>query len=106
MVNPVYYSQAVVRAYDQQEGLSALPNWQYLTGTPAQLEKAWRPYGVIGESLPAGAMIGHNDLAFVIDQSGQVRQELDFDPGQGTSASVSSFASLLANDAHQLLGAS
>ena len=106
VVNPDYYSQAVVRAYDQQEGLSTLPNWQYLTGTPAQLEKVWRPYGVVGESLPAGAMIGHNDLAFVIDQSGQVRQELDFDPGQGTSASVSSFASLLANEADQLLAAS
>ena len=106
VVNPDYYSQAVVRAYDQQEGLSALPDWEYLTGTPAQLEKAWRPYGVVGESLSAGAMIAHNDLAYVIDQSGQIRQELDFDPGPGTSASVSSFAGLLANDAHQLLGAS
>jgi cytochrome oxidase Cu insertion factor (SCO1/SenC/PrrC family) len=106
VVNPDYYSQAVVRAYDQQEGLSALPNWDYLTGTPAQLEKVWQPYGVVGESLPAGAMIGHNDLAYVIDQSGQIRQELDFDPGSGTSASVSSFATLLVGDAHQLLGAS
>jgi cytochrome oxidase Cu insertion factor (SCO1/SenC/PrrC family) len=106
VVNPVYYSQAVVRAYDQQEGLSALPNWEYLSGTPAQLEKAWKPYGIIGESLPAGAMIAHNDLAYVIDQSGQIRQEVDFDPGPGTPVSVASFASLLANDAHQLLGAS
>jgi cytochrome oxidase Cu insertion factor (SCO1/SenC/PrrC family) len=106
VVNPVYYSQAVVRAYDQQEGLSALPNWEYLTGTPAQLEKAWKPYGIVGESLPAGSMIAHNDIAYIIDQSGQIRQELDFDPGPGTSASVSSFAGLLANDAHQLLGAS
>jgi cytochrome oxidase Cu insertion factor (SCO1/SenC/PrrC family) len=106
VVNPVFYSQAVVRAYDQQEGLSALPNWEYLTGAPAQLEKAWKPYGVIGESLPAGAMIAHNDIAYVIDQSGQIRQELDFDPGSGTSASVASFGSLLADDAHQLLGAS
>ncbi|HVT68053.1 MAG TPA: SCO family protein, partial [Trebonia sp.] len=106
VVNPVYYSQAVVRAFDQQEGLSALPNWEFLTGTPAQLEKVWKSYGVVGESLPAGAMIGHNDLAYVIDQSGQIKQELDFDPGPGTSASVSSFAGLLANDAHQILGAS
>jgi cytochrome oxidase Cu insertion factor (SCO1/SenC/PrrC family) len=106
VINPVYYSQAVVRAYDQQEGLSALPNWEYLTGTPAQLEKVWKPYGVVGESLPAGAMIAHNDIAYVIDQSGRIRQELDFDPGPGTSASVASFGSLLANDAHQLLGAS
>ena len=106
VVNPVYNSQAVVRAFDQQEGLSALPNWEYLTGTPAQLEKAWKPYGIVGEVLPAGAMIAHNDIAYIIDQSGQIRQELDFDPGPGTSASVSSFASLLAGDTRQLLGAS
>ena len=106
VANPVYYSQAVVRAYDQQEGLSALPDWEYLTGTPAQLEQVWKPYGIVGESLPAGAMIAHNDLAYVIDQSGQIRQELDFDPGPGTSASVASFASLLANDARQFLGTS
>jgi cytochrome oxidase Cu insertion factor (SCO1/SenC/PrrC family) len=106
VVNPVYYSKAVVRAYDQQEGLSALPNWVYLTGSLAELEKAWKAYGIVGESLPAGAMIAHNDLAYVIDQSGQIRQEVDFDPGPGTSASVASFASLIADDAHQLLGAS
>lgn len=106
VVNPIYNSQAVVRAYDQQEGLTALPNWDYLTGTPAQLAAAWKPYGIVGEVLPAGAMIAHNDIAFVIDQSGQIREELDFDPGPGTSASVSSFASLLASDANQLLGAS
>jgi cytochrome oxidase Cu insertion factor (SCO1/SenC/PrrC family) len=106
VVNPVYHSQAVVRAYDQQEGLSALPNWAYLTGTLAQLEKAWKPYGIVGQTLPAGAMIGHNDLAYVIDQSGQIRQELDFNPGPGTSVSVASFAGLLANDAHEYLGAS
>jgi cytochrome oxidase Cu insertion factor (SCO1/SenC/PrrC family) len=106
VVNPDYYSQAVVRAYDQQEGLLALPNWEYLTGTLAELERTWGPYGGVGESLPAGAMTGHNDVAFVIDQSGQIRQELDFAPGQGTSASVYSFAGLLADDARQLLGAS
>jgi cytochrome oxidase Cu insertion factor (SCO1/SenC/PrrC family) len=106
VVNPIYYSEAAVRAYDQQEGLSALPNWEYLTGTPAQLEKAWRPYGIVGETLPAGAMIAHNDIAYVIDQSGQIREEIDFDPGPATTVSVASFGSLLADDVHQLLGAS
>jgi len=105
-VNPVYYSQSVIKAFDQQEGLSALPDWEFLTGTPAQQEKAWKPYGIVGQVLPAGGMVAHNDIAFVINQSGQITQELDFDPGPGTSASVSSFASLLAGDAKQLLGAS
>jgi cytochrome oxidase Cu insertion factor (SCO1/SenC/PrrC family) len=106
VVNPVYNSQAVIHAYDQQEGLSGLPNWEYLTGTRAQLAAAWKPYGIVGEVLPAGAMIAHNDIAYIIDQSGQIRQELDFDPGPATSASEASFASLLANDTNQLLGTS
>jgi cytochrome oxidase Cu insertion factor (SCO1/SenC/PrrC family) len=106
VVNPVYDSQAVVRAFDQQEGLSALPNWEFLTGTPTQLAAVWKDYGIAGEVMPAGAMIAHNDIAFVIDQSGQIREELSFDPGSGTSASMSSFGSLLASDTSQLLGAS
>jgi len=49
-------------------------------------------------------MIGHNDVAFVIDQAGHVRQELNTDPGPGTTATKSSFAVLLANAARQTLG--
>jgi cytochrome oxidase Cu insertion factor (SCO1/SenC/PrrC family) len=106
VVNPVYYSRAVVDAFDQQEGLTQLPNWEYLTSTPAVLAQVWKSYGITGEVVPAGAMIAHNDLAFVIDQQGRLRQEVQFDPGPGTSATISSFASLLSGDARQLLGAS
>ena len=49
-------------------------------------------------------MIGHGDYAFVIDQAGHVRQELDFDPGPGTAATKSSFAAELTDAAQQLLG--
>ena len=61
-----------------------MPNWLYLTGTTAQLQQVWRHYGVApAEILPAGSMIGHGDYAFVIDQAGHLRQELDFDTGPG-----------------------
>ena len=106
VVNPVYYSTAVVNDFDRQEGLSALPNWDFLTASPGQLARVWKAYGVTGQVLPAGAMIGHNDLAYVIDASGRIRQEVDFAPGPGNSATMSSFASLLGSDARQLLGAS
>ena len=70
-----------------------MPNWLYLTGTLAQLQQVWQHYGVApAEILPAGSMIGHGDYAFVIDQAGHMRQELDFDPGPGTQATKSSFA--------------
>jgi cytochrome oxidase Cu insertion factor (SCO1/SenC/PrrC family) len=106
VVNPVYYSREVVDAFDQQEGLTALPNWEYLTATPARLAQVWKAYGITGEVSPAGSMIAHNDMAFVIDQKGRLHQEVDFDPGPGTSATISSFAGLLSGDARQLLGAS
>jgi len=106
VVNPVYYSREVVDAFDQQEGLTALPNWEYLTATPARLAQVWKAYGITGQVLPAGSMIAHNDMAFVIDQKGRLQQEVDFDPGPGTSATISSFSALLSGDARQLLGAS
>jgi hypothetical protein len=51
-------------------------------------------------------MLGHSDIAFVIDTSGHLRQALDFDPGPGTAATQSSFAEELVTDATQLLRAS
>ena len=62
--------------------------------------------GVSAEILPAGSMIGHQDLAYVIDQAGHVRQELNTDPGPGTTATKSSFAVLLADAARQALRSS
>ena len=44
-------------------------------------------------------MLAHNDIAFVIDQAGHLRQELNFDPGPGTAATKSSFAAELADAA-------
>jgi hypothetical protein len=49
-------------------------------------------------------MIAHSDIAFVLDRSGHLRQELSDDPGPGTTSSTSSYAVLLANAARQTLG--
>jgi hypothetical protein len=71
----------------------------------AQLRQVWHRYGVPpAEVLPAGSMIGHGDYAFVLDQHGHMREELSFDPGPGTQATISSFAAELTDDANQLLG--
>ena len=103
--NPVNTQVSYIQAFDRQEGLAGVPNWLYLTGTPAQLQQVWRQYGVPpAEILPAGSMVGHGDYAFVIDQAGHMRQELDFDTGPGTQATKSSFAAELTDAARQLLG--
>ena len=55
------------------------------------------------QNLPAGAMSAHNDLAVVIDRSGNIREELPADPGPGTTSTKSSFSVLLSQYARQAL---
>jgi cytochrome oxidase Cu insertion factor (SCO1/SenC/PrrC family) len=103
--NPLDTQVSYIQAFDRQEGLAGVPNWLYLTGTLAQLQPVWLHYAIAPpEIVPAGSMIAHGDYAFVIDQSGHLRQEMDFDTGPGTQATMSSFAAELTDAAQALLG--
>jgi cytochrome oxidase Cu insertion factor (SCO1/SenC/PrrC family) len=104
VANPVDYQLGYTRAFDQQEGLAGVRNWLYLTGSLTQLQRAWHGYGIAADIEPAGAMIGHSEIAFAIDARGRVRWEMGFDPGPGTAATESSFAAELTGAARQLLG--
>jgi cytochrome oxidase Cu insertion factor (SCO1/SenC/PrrC family) len=106
VANPSYRSTTFTQAFDRQEGLTAVPNWLYLTGSVSQLGAVWRQYGVSVTNLPAGAMAAHNDLAIVIDGSGNIREEVGADPGPGTTSTQSSFSVLLSQYALQALGRS
>jgi cytochrome oxidase Cu insertion factor (SCO1/SenC/PrrC family) len=103
VANPLYRSVGYTRAFDSQEGLSGIPNWLFLTGSLAQLQQAWRNYGVAAQILAPGGMIAHSDVAYVIDRAGHTRSELDFNPGPGSSSTQSSFATELADGARQVL---
>jgi cytochrome oxidase Cu insertion factor (SCO1/SenC/PrrC family) len=106
VTNPVYTLPQYTAAFDRQEHMNTLANWQYLTGSADQLKKVWRQYGIAAQITPAGGMIGHSDIAYVIDRSGRTRTELNFDPGPGTSSTQASFASELSAAAQQTLGSS
>ena len=106
VTNPLYTQPEYTAAFDRQEHMNTLPNWQYLTGSAAQLKKVWRQYGIAAQILPAGGMIGHSDIAYVIDRSGRTRTELNFDPGPGTASTQASFAGELSTAAQQNLGSS
>ncbi len=41
---------------------------------------------------PGGSMVGHSEVAYVIDHDGHIRSVLETDPGPGTEASLSSFS--------------
>ncbi len=79
-------------AYDDQAGLSALPNWRFLTGTPAQLRRVRLAYGP-----------ERNGVVFVIGPGGRVRDRFSISASPGTAATESSFAVLFADVARQLL---
>jgi cytochrome oxidase Cu insertion factor (SCO1/SenC/PrrC family) len=106
VANPIYNGLSYTQAFDRQEQLNTLPNWDYLTGSVTQLRKVWQQYDIAAQITPAGGMIGHSDVAYVIDKSGHTRTELDFDPGPGTTSSQASFASELFSAAQQSLGVS
>lgn len=84
-------------AFGQQEGLSRLPGWLWLTGTPAELGRVWQEYGITATTAR------HNTPVYVIDPAGRVRRVIRHDPGPGTAAISSSFAVLLADAARQAL---
>jgi cytochrome oxidase Cu insertion factor (SCO1/SenC/PrrC family) len=104
VANPLYYQRDYTLAFDRQEHLAELPNWRYLTGTLPQLRQVWQQYAIAADILPAGGMVAHSDVAYVIDSAGRTRRELNFDPGQGTASSQASFATELSTAARQVLG--
>jgi cytochrome oxidase Cu insertion factor (SCO1/SenC/PrrC family) len=103
VANPTYLSTAFTTAFTRQEGFGDVPNWLYLTGSLSQLQRVWQNYGIEVEDLPAGAMSAHNDIAYVISATGQIKQELDMDPGPGTQTTQSSFSVLLADSVRQTI---
>jgi cytochrome oxidase Cu insertion factor (SCO1/SenC/PrrC family) len=106
VANPTYRGVAFTQAFDREEGLNRVPNWLYLTGSLTALGQVWKQYGVTVADLPAGAMSAHNDLAVVIDRSGDIREEVGADPGPGTTSTQSSFSVLLTQYAQQALAGS
>ena len=92
---------ADARAFDRRERLSRVPNWLYLTGGLPGLRRLWTAYGLAPQAPPAGST--QDDVAWVIDRTGRVREELNISPGPGTAASESSFAALLAGAARRFL---
>ena len=103
VANPFYRSVAMTRAFDDQEGLAHVKNWLYLTGSLPSLRQTWDNYGVEVAIEPAGSLVAHSDIAYVIDPSGHTRYILDADPGQGTQALKSSFAGLVAAEIRHVL---
>jgi cytochrome oxidase Cu insertion factor (SCO1/SenC/PrrC family) len=101
--NPVFRNAAYVQAFDAQEDLTNVSNWQFLTGGLPALSTAWKEYGILVSVEPGGGMIDHSFVSYIIDSTGQTRFELDSSPGSDTSAFTSSFAQTLAGSIERVL---
>ena len=97
VINPIYRSSSYLVAFDRQEGLQHLANWDFLTGSAAQLRSIWESFGILVQYSTGGAMLAHSDLAYVIDPKGRARYIIDTDPGPGTQVTKSSFSAVLAS---------
>lgn len=92
-----------IRAFDRREGLTTVPDWQFLTGPGVDLSQAWNAYEKVSPNMMAGMMV-HSEVVFVIDTTGRIRWEVRDAPGPATTSAQASFAALLADAGRQVLG--
>ena len=102
--NPLYHERSYGVVFARQEGFDSVPNMLYLTGSLSQLKTAWTTFGIQVAYEPGGAMIGHSEVAYVLDPKGRVRYVTTTDPGQGTAAEQSSFATELSTLVRKVAG--
>lgn len=85
-VNPLYRSVPALVAFNEAEGLTNWPAWNYLTGTPAQLERVWNDYGVAVEVTKGGSMVSHAEPIYIIDPTGRMTATWTVSTGSGSSS--------------------
>jgi cytochrome oxidase Cu insertion factor (SCO1/SenC/PrrC family) len=94
--NPRATSVADVMAYSRAHGM--VNQWDFLTGSPAQLQAVWRAYH-IAVQIQRG-LIDHTPALFVIDQRGRERKVY---LTQMAYTSIGQSAQVLAQEAASLL---
>ena len=99
--NPAFLSPAALRAFDAQEQLTHVRNWEYLTGPLGELTRLWVEYGVSVAAGTSGEMSVHSDVVDVIDANGRVRSVIAADPGP-TSATASSLGTVVAAEVQRV----
>jgi cytochrome oxidase Cu insertion factor (SCO1/SenC/PrrC family)/thiol-disulfide isomerase/thioredoxin len=100
--NPYYPSTAAVHSFSVQNDLESLPNWEYVTGSPAQLQAVWSAYHVNVILDPKDRTVQHDTTIQFIDPEGRTRAVGDFANG---SLDTAYYAHTLAQMADDLLPA-
>ncbi len=91
--NPRFLTPNYLQAFDQQESLTSLPNWRYLTGSSSpSCSRCGGPTAWRSQYLPGGAMIDHSEFAYVIDATGHTPLHPQHRPRAGNRGDQSSFS--------------
>jgi cytochrome oxidase Cu insertion factor (SCO1/SenC/PrrC family) len=110
-VNPFHLAQSDVAAFTDEQGLSEVPEWHFLTGSIAQLQDAWKKYGVAVQAPNPNVDVVHSDNMYFIDSTGHQRWialPTDDHTASGASylpaAQVRQWGVDIASVVHQMLG--
>ena len=99
--NPTFRTVAALRAFDAQEGLASVANWEYVTGSLDQLAALWDDYDVEVQASSGGGMSVHQDRVYVLSTTGRIRSVILADPGDST-ATASSLATLVRDEVQRV----
>ena len=72
-VNAAHASVGAVRSFTDDHGLAALPQWYFLTGPAAALERTWSAYGVTVQVDHASGAVFHSSPMYFIGPGGDER---------------------------------
>jgi protein SCO1 len=72
-VNPFHLAQSDVASFTNEQGLNEIPEWHFLTGSVAQLQDAWKKYGVAVQAPNPNVDVVHSDDLYFIDSTGHQR---------------------------------
>lgn len=72
-VNAANASVADVASFTAEHGLGGIPNWYYLTGSPAALKAVWNAYGVQVQVDPKTGVVLHSNPLYFIGPRGHER---------------------------------
>ena len=98
--NPYYPTPSTLQAWSVKNDLASLPNWVYVTGTPAQLQATWSAYHVTVVQTAKTRTVTHDAIMYFVDPSGRERALANFTNG---SISTAYYAHAMAQMADDLL---
>lgn len=96
--NPFFPTPSALQAWSLKNDLASLPNWVYVTGTPAQLQATWSAYHVTVVQTAKTRTVTHDAIMYFVDPSGRERALANFTNGAISTAYYAHTMAQMADD--------